>query len=234
MKHVLQHDEVLVRYPETSWQHAAARDYAGHVMAGDGRLFPCVFAVRAMAQGGFHYCFAEDPEGGNMAAALTEFLRHSRAIGPYATLSYVFPPEEVRTLETYHDRFWSALRRLHAADEKPWPDDVPRSMRDPGWTFCFDGEPVFPLCLTPAHVRKQTRHAGYFTISFQPRWTFKHHLPNPEIMRKYSKLIQDKIKTFDSSPISPYLGLYGQGFLDAEKYFFDDKNLPMSFPDSLG
>jgi uncharacterized protein len=233
MKYVFQHDEVLASYPESAWQSVAARQSIDHLMADAGRIFPCVFAVRAVAQGGFHYCFAEDQDGSNMAAGLTEFLRNARTIGPFASLTYVFPPEEVQSLEIYNDRFWSTLKRLHAVDEKPWPADVPYSLRDPNWTFCFDGEPIFPLCLTPAHKKRRTRYAGNFSISFQPRWTFKHHLPNREIMKKYSKLIQDKIGSFDASPVSPYLGLYGNGYLDAEKYFFHDDNIPMIFPDSL-
>jgi hypothetical protein len=233
MQHVLRYDEVLARYPEDAWQNAAARDIASHVTANSGRSFPCVFAVRAVVQGGFRYCFAETAEGGNMAAGLTDFLRNARAVGSYATLFYVFPPNEVQSLERYHDRFWNALKQLHRADEKPWPDHVPYSITDPDWTFCFDGEPLFPLCLTPAHVKKKTRHAQNFSISFQPRWTFKHHLPNFELMQKYSDLIREKMKAFDESPISPYLGLYGAGFLDAQKYFFHDDNLPMCFPESL-
>lgn len=233
MRYVLNHDEVLATYPEGAWQNSAARDTFAHLMANGGRSFPCVFAVGAMVQGGVHYCFAEDANSETMAAGLTEFLRNARAIGPYATLTYVFPPEEVQPLETYRGRFWAALKRLHAVDEKPWPSDIPRCLKDPRWSFCFDGEPIFPLCLTPAHVKRRTRYARNFSISFQPRWTFKCHLPDFEVMQKYSRLIRDKINCFDSVPISPYLGLYGNGFLDAEKYFLHDENLPMGFPDSL-
>jgi uncharacterized protein len=234
MKLVLQHEEVLASYPEGAWQHEAAREAINHVMEDAGRAFPCVFAVSAVAKGGFHYCFADDQAGSNMAAGLTEFLRNAHAIGPYASLSYVFPPDAAQTLEVYNDRFWIALKQLHAVDQRPWPETIPYSLRDSGWTFCFDGEPMFPLCLTPAHVNRRTRYATNFTISFQPRWTFKHHIPSRELMEKYSAIIRRKMATYDSAAISPYLGLYGGGHLDAEKYFFHDDNVPMAFPDSLG
>jgi len=230
MRYILRHDEVLATYPSDAWQNAAAVDAFDHVMSNAGRSFPCPFAVRAAVEGGLHFGFAEDGQGRNIASTLTEFLRSAREIGPYATLSYVFPPENVQSMEVYHRRFWDALKRLRAADQRPWPDDIPYSLTDSDWTFCFDGEAVFPLCLTPAHRKKRTRYAKNFSISFQPRWTFKHHLPNAEIMQKYSKTIRRKIIQFDDSPISPYLGLYGHGALDAEKYFFHDDNLPMQFP----
>lgn len=232
MTHVWGYDEVLARFPETSWQHRAALDSIAHVMSNSGRDFPCMFAVRAVAQRGFYYVFG-DAAGSNLADGLREFLRNARTLGPYSSLSYVFPPEDVLPLEAYNSRFWITLKRLHDLDERPWPPEIPTSLHDSGWTFCFDGEAMFPLCLTPAHVKRRTRHATHFTIAFQPRWTFKHHLPDADIMQKYSVLIQDKIRRFDSTPVSPQLGLYGSGYLDAHKYFFHDDNVLMGHPDSL-
>jgi uncharacterized protein len=233
MQLVLQHNEVLSSYSAASWQYIAAKDTVSHVTVNAGRLFPCVFAIRAVTEGGFHYCFAEDAAGSNMAAGLTEFLRSAHEIGPYASLSYIFPPEDIQSIEAYNERFWNALKRLHALDTAPWPDSIPFSLRDPNWTFCFDGEPVFPLCLTPAHINRQTRFAKNFSISFQPRWVFKHHLPDKESMEKYSVIIRKRISAFDRTEISPYLGLYGGGHLDAEKYFFHDQNQPLAVPESL-
>lgn len=230
---VMSHGEVMARYKENSWQRCAAADSIDHVMANGGRDFPCVFAVRAVAQQGFYYAFAESQKGENLCSSLREFLRKARDFGPYSSLSYVFPPEVPMTLEAYNERFWMTLLRLRREDERSWPIDVPTSLHDQNWTFCFDGEAIFPLCLTPAHLKKRTRYASHFTISFQPRWTFKHHLPDHTIMQKYSALIQSKIEQFDSSPISPQLGLYGTGYLDACKYFFHDDNVKMWYPDTL-
>jgi FPC/CPF motif-containing protein YcgG len=233
MKLVLSYDEVLEIYPNDTWQNIATRDAIQHVSGESGAGFPCVFAIQAAVKGGFRFCFAEDSDSSNAAAGLRQFLRTARSIGPYATLSYIFPPETPQSLETYNARFWALLKRLHAADEVPWPQDIPYAMQDPNWSFCFDGEAIFPLCLTPAHKKKRTRYALNFSVSFQPRWTFKHHLANSQIMDKYSSLIRKRMQAFDRSAISPYLGLYGKGFLDAEKYFFHEDNLPMEFPDEL-
>lgn len=234
MRHVLSHAAVLESFAPDSWQRQAAEDGIEHIMANNGRDFPCVFAIRAVANAGFHYVFADDCDGSNMAEGLREFLGRAHDIGAYATLSYVFPPDAPPlTLEEYHARFWSALFRLHALDTQRWPSDIPTNLTDPDWTFCFEGEAIFPLCLTPAHIKKRTRYASCFTISFQPRWTFKEHLPNAEIMNKYSDLIQQRLHPYDSSPISPQLGLYGAGFLDAYKYFFHDDNILMPHPESL-
>lgn len=230
---MLRFNEVIEAFPDDAWQNLAAQDALAHVTADAGRSFPCMFAVQAAARDGFRFCFAEDVDGRNIVPGLKSFLRSAHDIGPYAALFYVFPPEEVQALETYRDRFWTALRTLHLADERAWPESVPYNLGDPEWTFCFDGEAVFPLCLTPAHTKKRTRYAANFTISFQPRWTFKHHLPDMEIMKKYSTIIQNKMEVFDETPVSPYLGLYGGGFLDAQKYFLHDDNAPMSFPDKL-
>lgn len=234
MKHIADYDDVLAKYPETAWERAAARDALDHIAKNTAGPFPCVFAAQAVAKGGLRYCFSPDHEGSNIAAGLTEFLRAARAIGPYATLTYVFPPDEGQPgLDAYRQRFWAALRRLHQADPSPWPEDIPQSPHDPNWTFCFDGEAIFPLCLTPAHQKKRTRYARHLTISFQPRWVFRHHLPDRARMERYSRLIQEKMRGFDASPVSPFLGLYGSGFLDAEKYFFHDDNLAVPFPSSL-
>lgn len=233
MQYAISHEEVLERFPLGSWQHCAASNAIAQIMTSDGRDYPCVFAIQAVAQHGFYYLFAENSMPDNLADGLREFLRCSRTIGPYASMSYVFPPEEVQSLEIYHHRFWEILKTLHANDEKPWPTEIPTTLKHPEWTFCFDGEALFPLCMTPAHRRKRTRFATNFTISFQPRWTFKHHLPDAPTMSKYSLLIQKRVEKYDSSPISPNLGLYGKGYLDANKYFFHDDNHEMPFPENL-
>ena len=233
LTHVLPYKEVLARFPQDSWQHRAASGAIANVMTNSGRDFPCIFAVQAVAKKGFYFGFADSAEGNNLAVCLREFLRNARAIGPYANFTYVFPPEPDQTFEAYHARFWQTLKRLHDLDERPWPKDIPTSLHDSDWTFCFDGEAMFPLCLTPIHVKKRTRHAPQFAIAFQPRWTFQHHLPDADIMQRYSALIQDKITKFDKSPISPQLGLYGSGYLDADKYFFPDDNIQMPHPSNL-
>lgn len=234
MPNVLSIDDVRRSCSIDGWQRLAAEEALAQVAADGGEAFPCVFAAQAAARGGFRFCFANDASGTNMAAGLRAFLRGAREIGPYAALFYIFPPEETWPIDAYRERFWAALARLRAADERAWPDAVPQDLHHQDWTFCFDGEAVFPLCLTPAHVRKRTRHARHFTISFQPRWTFKHHLPDMAIMHRFSKIIQRNMARYDESPVSPFLGLYGSGFLDAQKYFFDDDNLPTAFPDRLG
>jgi len=115
---------------------------------------------------GFRYCFGDLEGEAAIGSALAEFLGVSREIGPYCTLFCIFPPEPSQSLEVYRARFWNLLRRLRRIDPAPWPAHIPTRLEHPDWTFCFAGEPLFPMCTTPKHVTRRSRHSDQFTVTF--------------------------------------------------------------------
>jgi FPC/CPF motif-containing protein YcgG len=228
---ILTLEEVEDGFPSGSWQRrSAARTL--EAVASTTEPFPCVFAAQAAMKGALRFSFPDPGRPETLAVALGDFLAQAREIGPLSALLCAFPPDQAQ-IEDYRARFWAVLRALRNLDPDPWPATVPRDLQDPAWSFCFAGEPVFPLCTSPAHQNRRTRQSETFMISFQPRWIFDHHLPSAAVAEKYSRLIQGRMRGYDKIGVSPDLGQYGEGFLDARKYFFLDENAPAPFPASL-
>lgn len=90
--------------------------------------------------------------------ALREYLRVSQGLGPNTSLVIIGQPSSgTKSVSEYNNTFWEMLRGLWIIDTQTWPEDIPAKILSEKWTFAFDGEPIFPVMLTPGHARRWSR-----------------------------------------------------------------------------
>ena len=196
------------------------------------KTFPCVYATKGYKSNDQRYVFihSDDPsEPRNVrliGQALQSYLRLSRSCGPNTTLVVLSPPTpQPRTVEQYNLDFWAFLRGLRVFDAKPWPQNIPRSTGESRWTFCFDGVPWFPVVLTPAHSKRQSRYAPSLVYVMQPKWIFDILFNSPEKRRVACEKVRALVKEFDDVPVSPDIADYGDpGTTESRQYYLMDEN----------
>lgn len=115
----------------------------------------------------------------------------------------------MQTVGEYNNRFWNLLRGLRIYDSEAWPEDVPAKTTDEHWTFCFNGEPLFPIALTPAHEKRRSRYASNFMIAMQPKWVIDNLMSTPEKRQSATSTVRGLLKKYDEVEISPDLSNYG-------------------------
>lgn len=218
-----------------SWQRLAYEEFKTTILAkGSGlRTFPCVYATMGYRSNDHRYVFlhSDDPsEPRNirlLAPALRAYLRISRSLGPNTSLVIVGAPSEggKKTVEEYNNSFWEMLRGLRICDSKPWPQDVPQDTENEKWTFCFNGEPLFPVALTPAHERRWSRHAPVPVIALQPKWVLDKLLSTPEKRKSATGKVRKLLAEYDQTDISPDLTQYGEvGTSEVHQLCLMDRN----------
>jgi hypothetical protein len=141
-------------------------------------------------------------------------------------------PGPVQGIEDYRKRFWSLLDGVESLDTKPRPADIPDALDTDHWEFCFEGEPIFVVCNSPAHVLRQSRRSTSFMITFQPRWVFEGLMNTDDpAARRSLDMVRERLETFDAIPPAPVLGHYGTpGNREYQQYFLDDSNIPAACP----
>lgn len=126
-------------------------------------------------------------------------------------------------MEEYQSLFWSVLRFLNQHDPQAWPADIPQDTEDPLWEFCFNGEPIFVVCNTPAHDKRRSRSAKGFLITFQPRWVFEEL--KGEKGEKGRQLVRERLEKYDEVPLHPAMGAYGDEVnREWKQYFITNEN----------
>ena len=158
-------------------------------------------------------------------------MEHTRAIQEhYASLVIFFETPENMIAEyqvdDYRQLFWSILTNLTQFDEKEWPADIPTDPTHHQWEFCFDGEPYFTFCATPAHENRKSRHFPCFLLAFQPRWVFKELNDSTAFGRQLKKAIRERLNNYDSIPAHPDLKWYGgEDNYEWKQYFLSDDDI---------
>lgn len=196
--------------------------------------FPCIPGRQAFLSDQLRIAFVGDPRSPEtakeLAPLLTRYGAISRETGKYASLTVIFhTPEELLTdykIEDYESLFWQFLNSLSMEDPASWPDDIPENPEHFQWEYCFNGEPYFVLCATPAHSKRKSRSFPYFMLTFQPRWVFEELNDTTAFGRNMSKQIRKRLEAYDEVPIHPHLGWYGKkDNLEWKQYFLrDDEN----------
>lgn len=226
-------EEVNQHYAVSSWQQVAFSELEGMLM-NDARPFPCVFGVSGFKTNQLRFSFLDDADGLDidmLASALKEFLSNARSFGQNTSLVVFSAPEAVLTLEQYEQRLWNTLRKLSDKDTQPWPAHIPHELDDEKWEFCFNGEPVFVVCNTPAHVQRQSRRGSVFTLTFQPRWVFDTILHTDRAAEASFNIVSERLLPYDMVPKSPTLSRYGKtGTREWKQYFLDDANIEPKCP----
>jgi FPC/CPF motif-containing protein YcgG len=202
------------------------------------KTFPCVYATMGYRANDHRYVFLEsdDPSEPHnvrkVALALAEYLRISTSLGPNTSLVIIgAPSEKQRTVEEHNRTFWDMLRGLRTCDPKAWPEDIPQDTEDANWTFCFNGESVFPVMLTPAHQERWSRHMSVPVIALQPKWVLDNLLRTPEKRKAAQSKVRSLLQKYDTIGISPDLTDYGAvGTSEVRQLCLQDKNESVQCP----
>lgn len=227
--------EQVERYFEpSSWQALAYHDFQTTILAKQTSMktFPCVYATMGYRAGDHRYIFlhSENPaEPRNIrviAPALQDYLRISKNLGANTSLViFCAPSRAEKSVEAYNNSFWDMLRGLRIADPKAWPHDVPESLTSEKWTFCYGGEAVFPVMLTPAHSHRWSRHMSVPVIALQPKWVLDDLLSTPARRDAAVEKVRKLLREYDQVDVSPDLTSYGQlGTSEARQLCLLDQN----------
>jgi FPC/CPF motif-containing protein YcgG len=220
-------DLVIGAVPD--WGGAALDEFHAQVTNAE-RPFPCTFGVSALRRGHLRFAFVEDSPGQSewpeLPGQLASYLETYREIAQITSFVTFFRPAvEGLGLDTLEERFWATLQYLHDHDPSPWPDDVPQDPEDPAWEFCFGGHPIFVVCNTPAHDRRQSRWNSAMVITFQPRTVFDGldaGTPRGDAARR---VIRRRLADYDEVEACPVLGPYGHpGYREWKQYFLPNDN----------
>lgn len=214
-------DEV---FGNQSWQAIVFKEFSA-ALTSAARPFPCVFGVAGFAADQLRYAFLDPLEAATLAPILQAYVKEARSLGQNTSLVVFSKPGPVRSLESYRKHFWALLRNLSHYDSDPWPITTPERLDDPGWEFCFAGEPIFVVCNTPAHVLRQSRRASTFMLTFQPRWVFDNILGTAKAAEKSFGKVRKRLARYDMLTPSPVLGKYGDpDVYEYQQYFLGDSN----------
>lgn len=227
--------EDIVRAPENcdDWQLDAIHKWTVKMTDRESR-FPCIPAVQGYAMDqlryGFIQCFrqAEGTAAEQLAGLLQGYGQCSRTYGSHTSLVIFIHTENEPCLRddgvTYYERlFWSLLSRTTAMDRKPWPARLPEDPSDHLWEFCYDGEPYFVYCGTPAHSLRRSRSFPYMVLAFTPRWVLENFNSTPLQAEKTKQMIRKRLHAYDPVPPHPDLKLYGaEDNYEWRQYFLRD------------
>ncbi|GEC84223.1 MULTISPECIES: YqcI/YcgG family protein [Lysinibacillus] len=221
------------------WQQIAFQDFASMV-ADDANAFPCIPARTGFISNQLRYSFVGDPRELQSAKDLANCLRAygdcARSAGKYTSHAIFFetPKDMLENydVEDYRALFWTMLNHVTAFDEKEWPREIPVNPSNHTWEFCFNGEPYFVFCATPAHQLRKSRQFSTLLMAFQPRWVFEDINDTTVLGQKLKKLIRKRIEQYDAIPEHPDLKWYGQkDNFEWKQYFLsDDEHSPAQCP----
>ncbi|SMY25927.1 unnamed protein product [Zymoseptoria tritici ST99CH_1A5] len=238
-ENLLTKEQVEAKYDMDAWQRNVYEEFKTTILAkGTGlKTFPCVYATMGYRSGDHRYVFlhSDDPsEPRNIrliAPALKAYLRLSRSLGPNTSLVIMGAPTEgeQRSVEEYNHNFWEMLRGLRIWDSAPWPENIPQETDDQNWTFCFDGEPLFPVALTPAHQKRWSRRAPVPLIALQPKWVLDNLLSTTEKREAATGKVRKLLAQYDQTEVSPDLTTYGQAS-EVHQLCLRDENTTVECP----
>ncbi|MGE6631956.1 YqcI/YcgG family protein [Bacillus sp. NPDC077027] len=208
------------------WKKDAFQQF-GEIVGDEADTFPCVPGRQGFFLDHLRYGFVGDPRRQETVDEIAELLKVyqdcSRETGQYASLILMFEtPDDLRSMSvtSYEELFWDLVKRLHHQDEAAWPEDVPNDPEHHQWEFCFNGEPYFLLCSTPAHQLRKSRSFPYFLMALQPRWVFEKLNGSTSFGQKMSQLIRKRLKAYDQVDIHPSLKWYGDKTNHEWKQYF--------------
>lgn len=233
-------EQIETTYEPSSWQYLAYQDFKTSILAKEAgmKTFPCIYATMGYRAGEHRYVFLESDNPAEprnvrlIAPALRDYLSIAPSLGSNTSLVIVAAPSDKEvSVEDYNQTFWDMLRGLRIIDSQPWPEDVPEIVDNEKWTFCFDGQPIFPVMLTPAHSRRWSRHMSVPIIALQPKWVLDALLSTPEKRVAATDKVRKLLKAFDQVDISPELTSYGEkGTSEARQLCLLDQNETSACP----
>ena len=201
-------------------------------------VFPCIYATKGFKSDDQVYVFIDSDDLSDprhirtLADGLADYLPKAHSLGPNTSLVLLAKQNpDPRTVEEYQSSFWKLLDGLAKIDKKPWPTDIPKTIDDPKWCFCFAGEPFFTVIQTPAHVQRRSRYAKGLTIVFQPKWIFNLLFSTDAKRAAALGKVRALLAKYDPIPVSPDLKNYGEpDSREFEQYFLLDENVSATTP----
>ncbi|HEU4730038.1 MAG TPA: YqcI/YcgG family protein [Kofleriaceae bacterium] len=204
--------------------------------------YPCYFAELGERRATNYYTYLvpgadrdriSDAELGALARALRAFLRLPRAPAQrLSLLCLVEPPASPVSFAEHRARYWDVLRQLIARDADPWPAGTPAHPDDPGWNFCFAGEPLFTFGACPAYHPRRSRALGPgLVMVFQPLTIFADIGGSTDAGRAAKRQIRDRLRGYERVPLLADAG-DGSGSTVAKwkQYFPSVDGAPASGP----
>ncbi|QGQ99656.1 hypothetical protein EHS13_34740 [Paenibacillus psychroresistens] len=230
----------LDQHPSTlrNWQLQAYNDFAA-MLNDDENAYPCIPGKQGFLADHLRFGFIPDPNSEaasrELASLLMQYGQISRETGKYASLVVFTQPLEgvqKKSIEEYEHVFWELMNKVNSYDQKAWPPEVSRDPSQASWEFCFDGNPYFIFCATPAHTIRKSRHFSSLLLAFQPRWVFADINDSTPFGLKIKKAIRSRLVEYDGIPAHPSLNWYGQkDNLEWKQYYLrDDDQVPAQCP----
>lgn len=179
--------------------------------SGPGRAtFPCIYATIGFRSNDHRYIFLESDNPSEprniriIAPALKTYLDTSRTLGSNTSLVIFGAPSPTqKSVAEYNNNFWRTLRGLRISDPEQWPSHVPGDVDSSNWEFCFNGQTIFPISLTPSHQRRLSRHMSVPTIVLQPKWVLDRLLGTPEGRKSSTGKVRKLLVDYDDIVVSP-------------------------------
>ncbi|MET3695902.1 hypothetical protein SAMN05877753_102568 [Bacillus oleivorans] len=204
------------------------------------RKFPCIPAFQGYVLDHLCYGFIRDPRVDGAVKETASFLKEygqcSKELGEYTALILFyetpFDLKESISIETFEQIFWKLLNDVSTLDTKEWPRNVSADPDHFSWEYCFEGEPYFIYCATPAHKHRYSRYFPYFMLAITPRWVLNHFFNTNKTSEKITEAIRARLNKYDAVPPHPDLKWYGQKDNHEWKQYFlrDDETTLSSCP----
>ncbi|UNK17839.1 YqcI/YcgG family protein [Paenibacillus sp. N3/727] len=229
-------DVLLAPENHNTWQLDAINKWTVKMTDRESK-FPCIPAVQGYAFNHLRYGFVQQAEDfaaeEQLAALLQNYGEQSRVLGHYTSLVVFIhsnaEPYRKDGVEYYERLFWSLLSRTTAMDRKPWPAHLPDDPSDHLWEYCYDGEPYFVYCGTPAHKLRRSRSFPYMVLAFTPRWVLEKFNSAPLQAEKTKQMIRRRLYAYDPVPPHPDLKMYGaEDNYEWRQYFLRDSGNSLS------
>lgn len=166
------------------------------------------------------------------AKAILEYHKILKTRGRNVSLVLLCPPPTVeRSVDEYHELFWSFLKRMRQLDPKPWPAHIPHDTLHQKWCMNFDEIEAFFAVQSPAHRQRLSRYAPNFAMVYQPRYIFDIIFKDARYRESATKTVRGLIDEYDKIPRSPDISDYAlNGTTESRQYFLLDENEPAQCP----
>lgn len=232
----LYHDTPLLRPQLQQWERIALEKFKAKLKDQE-QPFPCIPATIGFTKNHVRFGFTGDPRLPStmeeVASLLSDYTKTSKEFGNYTSLIifYETPPDlkDTHTVEMFEQLFWKQLSGLCKMDGMNWPNHIPVDPHNPIWEFCFQGEPYFMYCATPAHLNRKSRHFDYFMLAITPRWVLQEFNKHETFAKSIKSQIRNRLEAYDTIRIHPDLNSYGnKDNFEWKQYFLRDDESSLS------
>lgn len=218
-------DEGVLGIPPTEdWKIKAYEQYRAKLCTSD---YPCFFGQTGELRGEMIYAFVAQNSLEELVIDMQSFVGLI-ATPEYSRCSLIafFEPERLTGHPAFIDRFWRILQVLHEHDRQP---ALGRTPDDPLWEFSFEGCEMFVVGTSPTYRQRISRNLGPgIVLIFQPRILFIDPATSSPIAADVRHRIHKRTLAYDSIPIHPDIGFYGQSTnREWKQYALPDDNSPV-------